>query len=140
MDYTMTKPCADCPFTKGNVIELTAARAKEITDNMLSWGGGEFPCHKLLSYCGEEKRRCRGVCEGHETDKSQFCAGALIFAEKHQFANQMMRIAGRIGMYDPSKLMSDENKEAKDRVFDTKSQMLAHFKKRKRRITNVLSR
>lgn len=36
--------------------------------------------------------------------KDQHCAGALIFLEAQERPNQMMRIAERIGCYDPSQL------------------------------------
>jgi hypothetical protein len=59
-----------------------------------------------------------GECERVEGPNSLQCAGALIFAEKNGNATQMMRIAERLGMYDPRKLNMDAD------VFDDIDEML----------------
>jgi hypothetical protein len=53
-----------------------------------------------------------------EPPKSKHCAGALIFAEKHGRATQMMRICERLKMYDATKL------EGHDTVFASLPEML----------------
>lgn len=107
MSAYMTKPCPECPFLRSRgAVRLTRGRIVEITGNMLSRGGGEFHCHKTTLQ--------GGVPAGQE----RHCAGALIFAEKNGNATQMMRIAERLGMYDPRKLVGYEN------VFDDDAEML----------------
>lgn len=112
MNYSMLKPCDACPFKRGTCMKLSKKRIQEIAGMMKSRNGGEFPCHKFLDYS-------KG--EGERKDSSQHCAGALIFAEKHQNATQMMRIAERVRLYDAGKLMA--NKENVDLVFDTIAEM-----------------
>src|SRR3546814_6242388 len=100
MDYTLTKPCEACPFRRGTPMVLTEGRCEEIIGGMLSRNGGEFPCHKTLDYTDGGG--------GREKPNSQHCAGALIFAEKHENLKQILRITERLGMYDGPKLMSNQ--------------------------------
>jgi len=58
---------------------------------------GAFCCHKT----GESNDETGGI---EPTEKSQHCAGALIFLEHIGQPHQMMRICERLGMYDASKL------------------------------------
>lgn len=90
MKYTMTTPCAQCPFTEKMKKGFTLKRLNE-------FASGEFPCHKTASLDEED-----GDFQANE--KSVHCAGALIFNEKRNKPNQMMRIAERLGMYDYKKL------------------------------------
>lgn len=90
MSYGLTTPCANCPFRTDVRPYITAARAREILSSE-----GEFHCHKTLDYSDGEGRERKGT---------QVCAGFLICLEYEGRPNQMMRIAGRIGMYDPRKL------------------------------------
>lgn len=78
-----------------------------------------FSCHKL-NEPGDDG-------EMHETANSQHCAGALIFLERLNRPNQMMRIAERFGMYDRTKLDMDAP------VFRTPAQMIAAQPKRRGR-------
>ncbi len=122
MSGYMHKPCNNCPFLRAeSAVRLTSARVEEIAGLMLNPSGGEFPCHKTTKSC--EDVGCRdedGECGGrHRTQESLHCAGALIFAEKNDNQTQMMRIAGRLGMYDPDRL------ERREEVFDTIDEMLA---------------
>ena len=100
MKYTMTTPCNACPFlnTPNMKRGFTLARLKEFAAN-------EFPCHQTASVIEDED----GNDEYHANEKSLHCAGALIFNEKRGQANQMMRICGRIGMYDASRLDMEAN-------------------------------
>lgn len=95
MKYTMTTPCKDCPFTMSK---------KQFSDRRLKeFASGSFPCHKTAELNEES---------GYEaTNKSVHCAGALIYLEKRNAPNQMMRIAERLGMYDMRKL--DMNAEVR---------------------------
>ena len=114
MNYDMTQPCGNCPFRKQGGVKLSKARIRDIAGMMLDRQGGTFPCHKTVDYSNDEN--------GRETTKSQHCAGALAFAEKHGNATQMMRIVERLGMYDASKI----DDEAKALVWDSKSEWLAN--------------
>jgi hypothetical protein len=93
MQYTKTEPCNECPFLKGSGFTFKSLIAHAI---------GEFPCHKA---CKEDE-------EGNyvpRSDKTPHCAGALIFLEKRKEPHQMMRICGRLGLYDPTKLNMKAN-------------------------------
>lgn len=80
----LTRPCSNCPFRRGMGF-LRRARARQIGENMLSFDGGSFICH-----------RTAGKTEAH-------CAGAAIFADKNGVQTQMMRIEQRLGlMGDPA--------------------------------------
>ncbi len=109
MTYDLHKPCKSCPFLKKGGVRLTRGRVNEIAGMMLAGKWGEFPCHKTT----------REDSDGElaETPKSKHCAGALIFAEKHNRPTQMMRICERLGMYDRTKL------EGHDDVFDSIQEM-----------------
>jgi hypothetical protein len=111
MTYSMVKPCANCPFRRGTAMRLTRARVKEIDSMMLNSQGGLFPCHKTTRFDDATGSHVPHNGEVH-------CAGALIFAEKNGNQTQMMRIAGRLGMYDPSKM-----KPHHDEVFDSMAEM-----------------
>lgn len=104
MHYTMKTPCDSCPFRSDFNFPLHAARAVQIVQ-ALTREGKTFACHKTT--------HGRAVVEQH-------CAGALIMLERECAPNQMMRIAGRLGMYDRAGLDMDAP------VF-TPRQMLAHY-------------
>lgn len=92
MKYTMTNPCDQCPFLNTPQMKRGFAmrRLKEFAES-------DFPCHQTADADNEEG-------EYYATEKSVACAGMLIFNEKRGYANQMMRISERLGMYDASKL------------------------------------
>ena len=81
----MTKPCKDCPFRLGSSTNTTLAegRIEGIVDDLRN--EYTFTCHKTLDKPKMEQ---------------EHCAGALIFLEREDRPNQMMRIAERIGIYD----------------------------------------
>lgn len=89
MKYTQTTPCKECPF-------LNSMRHGFTMRKLMQFSEGEFPCHKSAEINDEG--------EFQATDKSVHCAGALIFREKRDMPNQMMRICERLGMYDRTKL------------------------------------
>jgi hypothetical protein len=91
--YGMTTPCAKCPFRNDIRPYLTSDRVREIEHSLLR---AEFPCHTTTEH--DDEGEC--VPTGNEIH----CAGALILMEKEQRSGQMMRIAERLGMYDPTKL------------------------------------
>jgi hypothetical protein len=95
MKYTMTTPCDQCPFldTPNMRRGFPLRRLKEFAE-------GQFPCHQTASVVEDEETGSEFRANG----KSVACAGMLIFNEKRGYANQMMRICERLGMYDASKL------------------------------------
>lgn len=96
--YRLIRPCPRCPFRTDIAPYLTAARAQEIATDVAS--GATFYCHEttVLDESDEDGSRMT------EDENSAACAGALILQEKMGQPNQMMRIAGRIGAYDPTTL------------------------------------
>ena len=109
VNYDLRKPCSNCSFLRKGGIRLHPARVDEIAGMMIAGGRGEFPCHKTTKD-NDEGDLC-------ETPKSKHCAGALIFAEKHDRPTQMMRICERFGDYDRTKL------EGFELVFDSIEEM-----------------
>lgn len=91
MKYDLTKPCDLCPFRNDE------KRLHVHPDVLHGMANGEFCCHKT-GVSNEET----GDIE--PTEKSQHCAGALIFLEKTHQSHQMMRICERLGLYDPKRL------------------------------------
>ena len=92
MKLDLKTPCKDCPFIKGSSTNTTLAkgRLQGIKDDLRK--DMSFTCHKTLEKPSNEQ---------------QHCAGALIFLEKENRPNQIMRIAERLGMYDHTKLKID---------------------------------
>ncbi len=84
MNFDMKKPCKDCPFIPGSSTNrtLNPGRLESIVGTLRD--GGSFQCHKTIEI----------------EIKDQHCAGALIFLEREQRPNQLMRIAERLGLYD----------------------------------------
>ena len=103
MNFTLTKPCTDCPFRNDKPFHLTVERAEEIAHGVTELDQ-TFACHKTTREGSEDDD---GWSEMETTMKSQHCAGVLIMLEKMEQPNQMMRIAERIGMYDRTKLDMD---------------------------------
>ena len=97
MKFTMTRPCAKCPFRTDIDGYLTSDRMKEIIGSLLA--GATFTCHETTveSEDGDDSEMVDGP-------NAQHCAGALIFLEHQETPNQLMRISERLGFYDPEKL------------------------------------
>lgn len=93
MKYDLRKPCDLCPFRNDD------KRLYVDTERLAEFAAGAFCCHKTTE----------SDDDGSFTPKpdSQHCAGALIFLEKQNPPNQMMRIAERLGLYDRTKLDMD---------------------------------
>ena len=92
MDYKLKRPCSNCPFRKEGGIPLLKGRIHEIASMMLDSQGGTFPCHKTVDH------------DDRKPAQEQHCPGALIFADKQGTHTQMMRIAGRLGLWHPDDL------------------------------------
>lgn len=91
--FRLKKVCADCPFRADIPFHgLRPERVAEIAHALR--GGATFHCHKTLDYDDD--------IEATVTGSSQFCAGALATMEKGQEPNQIVQIAERLGIYDPS--------------------------------------
>jgi len=101
MKFDLTKPCVNCPFRSDKPGFLHPERVKEITDALFN--DQTFQCHKTIN-----------------NGKSQHCAGAMIFLEANEAPNQMMRIMGRLGAYDYTKLDMDSP------VFTDADDMIEH--------------
>lgn len=102
MKFDLPRPCKNCPFRSDIKGYLTKKRVREIIDG-ITREQATFSCHKSNDFeTGED-----GWSETVETSKTQHCAGALIFLERLDRPNQMMRIAERLGMYNRSKLDMD---------------------------------
>jgi len=106
MNFSLKKPCKNCPFLKEehqpkNSGWLGRERAKGIYASMVIQDYS-FPCHKTTTPDEDEM-------ESKVTETTQHCAGALILLDKENHANQMSRIAMRLGMYDPQLLEDREN-------------------------------
>jgi hypothetical protein len=97
VNYTMKRPCSECPFLKGTPLNKTLPEKR-----LREFASGEFACHKTAELRededGEEAAQYVGTAE------SQHCAGALIALEKAGDSHQMMRISERLGFYDRTKL------------------------------------
>lgn len=96
MKYSMTSPCDACPFlnTPNMKRGFTIQRLKQ-------FASGAFPCHQTAKADEEGDYQATG--------KSVHCAGALIFNEKRNQPNQLMRIMERLGAYDRRKLDTKSN-------------------------------
>lgn len=116
MKYTRYVPCDKCPFRRG-ASYLTAARAREIATT-----NGEFPCHETVDYDA-------GDGSGVTRANSQVCAGFVAFNLKSGCPSQMIRIAGRLGMFD-----ADKFKDAEADVFDSVAAMVRSHRARREKI------
>ena len=96
MRYDLIRPCPHCPFRTDIDGYLHPERAVEIATSLAR--GADFACHKTTETDPSDESQNVAV------PGSQFCAGALIALERLGAPNQPMRIAERLGMYDPSKL------------------------------------
>lgn len=93
MKYTMTSPCAECPFRRDRAGFLTRPRAQAIADGLLAPGETctPFPCHKTIDY---------GLnTDGCQTANTQHCAGALILLEKIGQPHLAMILGRQLGEY-----------------------------------------
>lgn len=99
--YSLTTPCAHCPFRNDIEPFLVPARIREIERSLVRSG---FPCHKTTSHDDEDEfNGAPYIPHGGEIH----CAGALILLEKLHRPSQMMLISERLHMYDARKLDMD---------------------------------
>jgi hypothetical protein len=99
-------------------MRLRPGRVVEIAEPLLCHGADYmFPCHKTTDMDALEN--------GTTPHGEIHCAGALIFAEKHNAQTKYMQIAERLGFYEPRKLM--ENHRLVDQVFDSVGDMVGEI-------------
>lgn len=96
--YKLVRPCAKCPFRTDIDGYLRPERAREIAESLAH--GAPFPCHETTGFVEDDD----GEEDLAAVATSQFCAGALICIEAQGNANQLMRVAERVGLYDAAKL------------------------------------
>ena len=92
MKFDLKRPCGNCPFRNDRPDQegwLGEERAQEIVDSLVQ---GTFVCHKTSDALVDTKK------------EEQHCAGALIMLEKEDIPSQAMRIAERMGIYNPGAL------------------------------------
>jgi len=95
--FDMKSPCDNCPFRNdGKGIALHPERALEISDDVLH-GNGSFTCHKTTVYDEELDELVAGP-------DAQMCAGAMLLAVHEDAHGQMLRIARRLGMWNPERM------------------------------------
>ena len=101
-EYKLKTPCANCPFRSDIKSYLRVSRVADI-EGSLRHRQASFTCHKTTEAVEDDD----GGSEMVDGPKAQHCAGALILLETIDEPNQMMRIAQRLGSYDPDQLDYD---------------------------------
>jgi hypothetical protein len=99
VNFTLTKPCAKCPFRTDVRPYLTKGRVRDIEGSLIR-GQQTFTCHETTKVDPYDEEGSEMV----DGPNAQHCAGAMILLEGLDRPNQMMRIAERLGMYDRRKL------------------------------------
>lgn len=114
MDYTLRRPCPNCPF-RTDIVQprLSPAHASKVKAMVRAIMNDDmtFACHK--TNCVDEQG------EALDTEEVQFCAGAMILLEKSGRSHAMLGEAARQGEYDASLL--DTNAP----VYESMEDMLA---------------
>jgi len=95
--YSLTRPCAHCPFRTDVPPYIRRECAREIVQSLVR---GEFSCHETTISVEDDDGDARMI----DGPRSLHCAGALIMLEHAEAPSQMMRIMERIGAYDPRRL------------------------------------
>lgn len=99
--FALRKPCRDCPFRADRKFDLRPERAKQFADDLANGSG--FNCHKTVDFGDPASDEPVQIVK----DQTNWCAGALITMEKSGIQNQQVKIAGRLGLYDPTRLDMD---------------------------------
>jgi len=129
MKFDLVTPCKTCPFRTDRTFPLTVARVREILSALFD-RDQTFSCHGTVDYAAIEERGEDMHDEGYRHipgAEEQHCAGAMVLLEKSGRANQMMRIAERLGFYDHKRLKMDAP------VFASRDAMVKAFQKLNRR-------
>jgi hypothetical protein len=96
--FSLSGPCADCPFRSDKRFELRPSRVDEIADALLNDDG--FTCHKTIEYDDSDGTPTI-------TRDARECGGAMATLEKMNRPSQVMRIAERLGMYERHQIDPD---------------------------------
>lgn len=100
MNFTLKKPCSNCPFIKGTTMVLNPGRMEGIVEHLRD-DYNVFPCHKTTQH--DETEEGESITVPHE--KEQACMGALAYTLKHHKNLPVMaRIAIRFGKLDPKQI------------------------------------
>lgn len=91
MKFKLNKPCSECPYTPTGLKGLLPERCKELWDYTKN---KTFACHKTT----EENTG--------KYNTEQQCVGALLVERQQGYNNNMFILAERLGIYDPSKILS----------------------------------
>ena len=98
LTFARVKPCKKCPFRTDVPPYLNAARVGEIATSIQQ--GGPFHCHETTVPSDDGESMEVGP-------DSSVCAGSIIVMEKMGQPNQHLRIAERLGLYDPKRMHMD---------------------------------
>jgi hypothetical protein len=102
MGFRLRKPCAHCPWRSDREPFFRRdargyARARELEESLQ--GNHVFPCHRTAEW-DDDGNQVVG-------ENTQACAGALITMQKGEGMGNLLRIAARLGAYDPAVLDLD---------------------------------
>jgi hypothetical protein len=122
MRFSLKQPCEHCPFRTDQCF-LNGQRAREIAE-AVAVENKTFTCHQHLH--GEHDDDPEGDVEYHPSTVDQMCAGAMAFVEKLGVPNQMLQIAERLGLRDPSRL----DPASRAAVYDSIEDMAAGHSRR----------
>lgn len=115
MHFDLKRPCPKCPFRKDCILGwLGRIRSEDIAGAVLD-DGKTFSCHETVEHDDE-------TGEHVERDEEQHCVGALILTDNEEVSNQMQRIAGRLGIYDPENI----DPKARDLIFESREDFVDH--------------
>jgi len=134
MQFNLKSPCKDCPYRTDKEPFITQGRAEELARALL--GDGFFYCHKYVDYDLVEESEPLDDIDAEEqmegefyagTESDQMCAGSMIMLEHMGQANQMMRIAERLGMYDHTQM------DMEAPVFKSSDEFIKHHARTRRK-------
>ena len=102
MNFTMKKPCDNCPFVIAHSFHLSMARVRELEEAV----DGCFPCHQTVDY-----ESWNDDPDGHDRDRSKevHCLGHLILQwNEYNGFGTVAAMAARMGMFKPEELPTAE--------------------------------
>lgn len=110
MNFSLKRPCPDCPFVPGAFQGLRSKRRREIGEAVLH-DDKTFTCHKTISGGTDDE-----TGEYIIGPKDQHCAGLLIVLKKSNkiWDNAMIRLAAMFTLFNPDDL--DMNAETYNSV------------------------
>lgn len=92
--FKLKTPCQNCPFRTDVTPYIRVQYLKQVLADR-----HVFVCHKTVDYSHFDK--------GRKTSDTQPCAGFLICMQHDNKKNDLMQLAERLGLYDPSKMNMD---------------------------------